>query len=202
MQTLKYNRCKFAFISIFVFNNTRISNLIHSEPMLSKISEVYEWDKKPLQKVFTLHYWRFFWFKYLFSLFCITLICLWSCLLGIIMSRRIHRVRAEARAGGGEGGLRLSGKQRDLAIYTHTPIMYSWLYTVYELACAYSTQAFVLFCFKERFANSTLFGGPCPTPLSDPWLRSIFCSSSSCLWVHVTLKTKRKKKGRSSDFQH
>lgn len=42
------------------------------------------------------------------------------------MSRRIHRVRAEGRAGGvGVGGLRLSGKQRDLAIYTHTPITYS-----------------------------------------------------------------------------
>lgn len=139
--------------------------------------------KKPLQKVFTLHYWRFFWFKYLFSLFCITLICLWSCLLGNILSRRIHRV--EGRAGRGRG-LRLSGKQRDLAIYTHTPIMYSWVYTVYELACAYSTQAFVF--FKERFANSTLFGGPCPTPLSDRWLRSILCLRSSCLRVCVTFR--------------
>lgn len=59
-------------------------------------------------------------------------------------------------------GLRLSGKQRDLAMYTHTPITYSWLYAVYELACAYSTQAFV--SFKERFANSTLFGAPAPDP--------------------------------------
>lgn len=40
--------------------------------------------------------------------------------------------------------------------------MYSWLYTVYELECAYSTQAFV--SFKERFANSALCGAPAPDP--------------------------------------
>lgn len=83
-------------------------------------------------------------------------------------------MRAEGRAGGGVGGLggglRLSGKQRDLAIYTHTPIMYSWLYTVYELACAYSTQACFFFFLKRDLLIQLFFSGgaPCPTPLSDP----------------------------------
>lgn len=84
------------------------------------------------------------------------------------MLRRIHRVRAEARAGEGDG-LGLSGKQRNLAISTHTPIIYSWLYVVYELACAYSTQAFVFLSFfvlfLKRFSNSNLFEAPAPEPL-------------------------------------
>lgn len=170
MQTLKYNRCKFAFISLLVFNNTRISIWIHSEPMLSKISaEVYEWDKKPLQKCSHYIIGASFDSSICFHYFCITLICLWSCHLGNML-RMIHRISGCSR-GGEVGRLRLSGKQRDLAIYTHTPLMYSWLYTVYELACAYSTQA--LFCTKN-FAISTCFGGSCPKNPSDPWLRNRF----------------------------
>lgn len=65
--------------------------------------------------------------------------------------------------------------------------MYSLLYTVYELACAYSTQAFV-FLFLKRDLLIQLFLGPLPRSLSDPWLRSIFCLSSSCLQVRGTLK--------------
>lgn len=89
------------------------TNSIHSEPMLSKnLWSVWMRPKKkrkkekinPLQKVFTLHYWRFFWFKYLFSLFCITLICLWSRLLGnIMLETQGEGGGAEARVG--EGGV-------------------------------------------------------------------------------------------------
>lgn len=172
VQTLKYNRCKFAFISIFVFN-TRISNLIHAEPMLSKISEVYEWDKKPLQKVFTLHYWRFFWFKYLFSLFCITLICLWSCLLGNIMWR-IHRVRAEGET------------ERS-----------SHIHTLCTLGCFCIWTSMCIFNPGLGDLLIQLFSGP----LSDPWLRRRFCLSSSCLRVQKKQNETKKIKG-ASDFQH
>lgn len=143
VQTLKYNRCKFALIIDLCFQQHSYFKFDSLwTDVIKNLWSVWMRQKKPLQKVFTLHYWRFFWFKYLFSLFCITLICLWSCFLGNTMLRRIHRVKAEARAGEGKG-LRLSGKQRILAIHTHTCIIYSQLYTVYELACAYSTQVFV-----------------------------------------------------------
>lgn len=51
VQTLKIQPMSFClfftlfFLPIFVFKNSYISNLVHSEQMLSKISEVYEWDK-------------------------------------------------------------------------------------------------------------------------------------------------------------
>lgn len=114
---------KICLLSIFVFNK------FDSLWTLSKISEVYEWDIKPLQKVFTLHYWRFFWFKYLFSLFCITLICLWFRLLGNRTSRRTQAMRAE-------GKTERSSRTLQHARYVLVVVF------VCELACAYSTRAF------------------------------------------------------------
>lgn len=152
--------------------------------------------KNHYKKVFTLHYWRFFWFKYLFSLFCITLICLWSCLPGNITLRRIHRVRAKARAGCGAEAKRET--KRSSHIHTHTPIMSSWLYAcikyIYELACAYSTQTFV-FVFLRVICSFNSFRGPGPS--SDPWLRRKYL-----LELQLPLGRCDFQKGRASDFQH
>lgn len=108
--------------------------------------------KKRLQKVFTLHYWRFFFgFKYLFF------VILFYYDMLIISSL------------GGGGGLERQGGYREwkTEIQSYT--------TVYELACAYSTPgvAFV----KETFAKSPLFGTPSHA-LSN---RLRFCFSSSCI---------------------
>lgn len=48
MQTLKYNRHKFAYIDLCFQQHSYFK--FNSEPMLSKISEVYEWDKKTTTK--------------------------------------------------------------------------------------------------------------------------------------------------------
>lgn len=60
--------------------------------------------------------------------------------------------------------------------HTHTSIMYSWLYTVYELACAYSTQSFD---FLGPFSDSCL--------ICD--YEAGFNSSSSCLQKNNQIKT-------------
>lgn len=54
MQTLKNDRCQFCFVFL---------DSIHSELMLIKKSLKFKQNKN-LQKVFTLHYWRFFFFKF------------------------------------------------------------------------------------------------------------------------------------------
>lgn len=69
-------------------------------------------NKNPLQKVFTLHYWRFFWFKYLFSLF-----LYYSDMFMILFFWEIQCWGGDTGLGR-DKGLRLSGKQR--SSHTHT----------------------------------------------------------------------------------
>lgn len=132
----KYNRCQFAFSIVLCFQQHSYFKLnsLRTDAIKKSLKCMNE-TKNHYKKVFTLHYWRFFWFKYLFSLFCITLICLWSFLLGNIMLRRIHRVKGWSQGREGEG-LRLNGK-REIQPYTHThPLCTLDCIHVYELACA------------------------------------------------------------------
>lgn len=199
MQTLKYNRCKFAFISIFVFNNTRFSNFIHSEPMLSKNL----WSSWMRQKN---HYKKSVHITLLALLLIqvfVFIILYYSDMFTISSSGKynVEDTEGEGRSQGGVVGLRLSGKQRDLAIYTHIHPLCNLgcihVCCIYELACAYSTQAFAFVFLKEWFANSTLFGATAPRPSSDPWLRSIHL-----LELQLPLSLCDFQKGRASDFQH
>ena len=159
---------------------------------------MYEWDKKTTRKSVHITLLALL----LIQVF-VFIILYYSDMFMILFSGKYNveedtQGKGWSQGRGGRGGGLGQMENRNLVIYTHTPIIHIiWLYSVYELACAYSTQAFVFCFFLKRFANSNPFGGPAPEPLSDPWLRSIFCSSSSFLWVNVTLK-----KGRASGFQH
>lgn len=74
------------------------------------------------------------------------------------------------RVGVLEGGVRLSGKQeRSSHTLQYNHLVRVRLCAVYELACAYSTQAFFFFFFLKRDLLIQLFlGSPPPEPLSDP----------------------------------
>lgn len=65
---------------------------------------------------------------------------------------------------------------------THTSFMYSWLYSVYELVCAYSTQSLVFF-FQRDNSFFILEGGGGSLPRLLVW-SLIGNLSSSCFWVH------------------
>lgn len=64
--TLQHDWCRFASPSIFVFNYEWIFNFSHSDSIKIALKCMNETKKKRLQKVFTLHYWRFFFFLFCF----------------------------------------------------------------------------------------------------------------------------------------
>lgn len=153
-ETLKHDWCKLAFMSIFVFNYERISNFPHSKPIKISLKCMNETKKKKrLQKVFTLHYWRFFFDSSIcFSLFCFTMICLSSRLRGTGTSGRIQ---------GREW------KNQDPVIYVRRLYM-NWHVHI---------QPRFLFLLKRRLLNQ-LFWRALPLALSNP---SWFRSASSCI---------------------
>lgn len=136
-ETLKHDWCKLAFMSIFVFNYEWISNFTRSKPIKISLKCMNE-TKKRLQKVFTLHYWRFF---FLIQVFVFRYFVLLWYVYHLDFGGLEH-----------QGGYRAgSGKPRSSRIRAQT---------VYEPACAYSTQVFVF--VKETFAKSASFEDPAP----------------------------------------
>lgn len=83
------------------------------------------------------------------------------------------------------------GWKTDLAIYTHTHTLFlvHWTWTS---MCIINQGLFI-----KRDLLIQLFCGPCPTPTSVRWLRSVFCSKFQLPSASVTVK-----RGRASDIQH
>lgn len=108
---------------------------------------------------------------------------------------RIHRVRAEAGAGGGR---RLSGKQRDPAVYTQ----YSH-HVVVVVQCIRASMCIFNpgLLFLKRDLLIPLFSGSLPQTL-------VWSMIEKHIWIQLQLPfspcdlQKGEIKGRGSDFQH
>lgn len=136
----------------------RVNFKFYSLPTYQNISKVYEWDKKRLQKVFTLHYWRFFFFKFKYLFFVI----LFYYDMFIISSSGDWNVRKVT----GQGV-----ENQDPVIYVRRLYM-NWHVHI---------QPRTLFLLKRCLLNQ-LFLRTLPLALSNPsWFRSVFCFSSSCI---------------------
>lgn len=183
VQTPQHRRCKLAFRSILVSNYEWISNLTHSKPIKISLKCMNETKKKRLQKVFTLHYWRFFffWFKYLFFVILFYYDMFYRLVFGW------GGLERQGGCGAGSG---------DQAPVTYVRRLY--------MNRRVHIQAVVV--VKETFAKSALFEDPAPRWVNPSWLRTVFCFSSSCIQKKKKEKRKQDRKwsggGRTSVSPH
>lgn len=130
--------------------------------------------QKTTTKVFTLHYWRFFWFKYFSHYF----VLLWY--VHEVLTGEYNIRRNSLRTAG--GWHRLSGNRAKHRHPSHAVVVHC----VWTYMCIFSLGLY----FKD-ICNSILSGLTLLWSVIDK-----FCLSSRCLWVPEMYKI------RAFHFQH